>query len=303
MTPILEIDRISKQFARGRDKVAALKSVSLAIEPGDVFGLLGPNGAGKSTLLRIVLGLVRQSSGECHLFGRRMDRSPGALRRVGSLIDTTRLYPYLSGAETLDVLARTSGFRLGTEERRGLLARVGLREAAGRRVGDYSLGMKQRLGIATALIGSPELVILDEPTNGLDPTGIQDMRVLIRDIVNRDSVTVILSSHQLDEVQRICDRVAILDKGALIFSGSLADLLGDRRLIIDAEPLDLALKLVGAYGELCDGGVKIAITRQDAPSLLRELMSHGIRIYEARWIGGNLEDLFIAKTERQKNVG
>lgn len=301
MSVILEIDKITKEYFRGSKSVKALRSLSFSVQQGGVFGLLGPNGAGKSTLLRIVLDLIRPTSGQCRLFGLRVDQHPGILRRVGGLIETTRLYPFLSGAETLDVLARTSGVRLRRPDRDRLLWRVGLTEAGGRRIGEYSLGMKQRLGVASTLIGSPELVILDEPTNGLDPTGIQDMRALIRELVVRDGVTVILSSHQLDEVQRLCDHVAIIDKGELVANGTLSDLLGREYLLIDAEPHGEALSALGACAEPVDDRIKVAVSRTNAPSLLRDLIQRGVKIYEAKWIAGSLEELFISQTESRRN--
>lgn len=302
MTPVLEVDKVSKHYPSRRDPVVALRSLTLSVPAGGVFGLLGPNGAGKSTLLRIALGLIRPTSGECRLFGLRSSKHPEVFRRVGGLIETTRLYPFLTGEETLSVLARVSGLRLERRERDQLLCRVGLADAGRRRVGEYSLGMKQRLGVASAILGAPELIILDEPTNGLDPEGIQEMRGLIRELVDQKKSTIILSSHQLDEVQRLCDKVAIIEKGELVAYGALEDLLSNQEyLLIDAEPICDVLEVLSDRAELLDGRVKATVDRKMTPALLRDLMGRGIEIYEAKWIGRSLEELFIAKVEPRRN--
>ncbi len=177
-----------------------------------------------------------------------------------------------------------------------LLQRVGLTEAADRRIGGFSLGMKQRLGIAAALLGSPEIVILDEPTNGLDPEGMLEMRGLLRDLAERDGITVLLSSHLLDEVERVCDHVAILRRGRLAAQGKVSDLLHSDRLWLDAAPIDRVLARLGTRGTPEGGGVVAQIDREAAPTLIAALVADGVAIHEARWLRADLEEIFFAET-------
>lgn len=293
MSLILEAAAVSKRFGYGASAVHALSDLSVSVPKGGVYGLLGPNGAGKSTLLRIAMGLVRPTAGRVALFGEAV--SPASLRRVGGFIESPRFYPFLTAAETLTMVAMVSGIhRL---EPSALLERVGLGASAHRRVGGFSLGMKQRLGIATALVGSPELVILDEPTNGMDPAGIHEVRALVRQLADQDGVTVLLSSHLLDEVQRICDRVAILDKGRLSKEGSIDMLLdGGERLRIEATPMEAVLALLGDRGEREGPAVLASIGRDEAPAVIAALGAAGVQIYEARWTRRNLESVFFEQT-------
>lgn len=293
MAVILEAQAIGKRFGHGASAVHALSDLSLTVPMGGVYGLLGPNGAGKSTLLRIAMGLVRPTAGRMVLFGEAV--SPASLRRVGGFIESPRFYPFLTAAETLvtvALLADVPGF-----DPLAPLERVGLGGAAHRKVGGFSLGMKQRLGIAAALVGTPELVILDEPTNGMDPAGIQEVRALVRQLADRDGVTVLLSSHQLDEVQRICDRVAILDKGRLSKEGSIDMLLdGGERLRIEATPIEAVLEVLGARGKREGQAVLASIGRAEAPAVIATLTAKGVQIFEARWTRRDLETVFFEQT-------
>ncbi len=289
--PVIEARAVAKRYGA----VTALAGLDLHVPAGGVFGLLGPNGAGKSTLLRIILGLVRPSAGEIALFGG--PATPSALRRVGGFIESPRFHPYLTATQTLRSVALTTGIADADAER--LLDRVGLTEAAHRRVDGFSLGMKQRLGIACALIGSPELVILDEPTNGMDPAGIQDIRGLVRTIADRDGATVLLSSHLLDEVQRICDRVAILDRGRLVTSGPIGDLIGSgETLRISATPVEQVLAIAGGNARRDGDSVLVPLARADAPALVAALVGAGVAVEELRWVRGDLESLFFESTSR-----
>ena len=196
----------------------------------------------------------------------------------------------------LSASAGTSGGG-GGGDHDALLARVGLAGAADRAVSGYSLGMKQRLGIAAALVASPEILILDEPTNGLDPDGIVEIRQLVRTLADREGIAVLLSSHQLDEVERICDRVAILTQGRLAAEGRVDELLAaGERLWIDARPVEAVLARLGDRGAREDGGVAAIIDRSEAPALLAALTAEGVEIFEARWLRRDLESLFFAET-------
>jgi ABC-2 type transport system ATP-binding protein len=293
MSIALEADRLTKTYGA----VRALDDFSLAIPAGGVFGVLGPNGAGKSTLFRIALGLVRPTSGAVRLSGA----APGditALRKVGAMIETPRYPAYLTGRDTLTMLALESGLKHPNID--GWLERVGIAHAADRSTSGYSVGMKQRLGLAAAFFNKPELVILDEPTSGMDPAGIQEIRALIVDLAQREGVTVILASHQLDEVRRVCDRVAILSKGKVVAEGAVADLTaGEARLrITAASPIAQVLAVLGAKGVADGADAALAdIRREETPALIRALVEAGVEITEARWRDADLEGVYLRTLE------
>jgi ABC-2 type transport system ATP-binding protein len=295
VTTALETSGLGKTYGREARAVTALGALDISIPKGVVYGILGPNGAGKSTLLRIVLGLVRPSRGSFRLLGESAI-SATVLRRVGAMIEAPSLYPFLTARDMLHALARVSGFgELAHID--AVLARVGLSEAAHRRARTYSMGMRQRLALAAALLTRPELLILDEPTNGLDPAGIQEMRTLVRNLVDQDGVTIILSSHLLDEVQKVCDRVAILNRGQLIAEGKVSDLIAGRGgLFVAASPADRALALLGARARPHADGLIADITREAAPALIRDLVAAGIDVFEARWVTQSLEEVFLTET-------
>ncbi|WP_454715321.1 ABC transporter ATP-binding protein [Caulobacter segnis] len=298
MSIALEADRLTKTYGA----VRALDDFSLAIPAGGVFGVLGPNGAGKSTLFRIALGLVRPTSGVVRLSGA----APGditALRKVGAMIETPRYPAYLTGRDTLKMLALESGLKDPNID--GWLERVGIAHAADRSTSGYSVGMKQRLGLAAAFFNKPELVILDEPTSGMDPAGIQEIRALIVDLAQREGVTVILASHQLDEVRRVCDRVAILSKGKVVAEGAVADLTaGEARLRISAaSPIAQVLSVLGAKGVADGADAALAdIRRDEAPALIRALVEAGVEITEARWRDADLEGVYLRTLDQQGAV-
>lgn len=293
MSIALEADRLTKTYGA----VRALDDFSIAIPAGGVFGVLGPNGAGKSTLFRIALGLVRPTTGSARLFGA----APGditALRKVGAMIETPRYPAYLTGRDTLKMLALESGAKSADID--GWLERVGIAHAADRSTSGYSVGMKQRLGLAAAFFTKPELVILDEPTSGMDPAGIQEIRALIVDLAKREGVTVILASHQLDEVRRVCERVAILSKGKVVAEGGVAELTaGEARLrITAASPIAQVLSVLGAKGVADGADSALAdIRREDAPALIRALVEAGVEITEARWRDADLEGVYLRTLE------
>jgi ABC-2 type transport system ATP-binding protein len=202
--------------------LVAVDHVDLTVQAGDVYGYLGPNGAGKTTSLRMMLGLIRPTSGAVRLFGRDPLASVRAMDGVAGFVEEPRFYPYLSGRKNLELLAAFDGGEAAGQIDDALDV-VELRDRAGDRVGGYSHGMRQRLGIAAALLRQPQLLLLDEPTTGLDPVGMRDMRMLIRRLAG-DGITVMLSSHQLTEVEEVCNRVAIIRSGGVVFEGGLDDL-------------------------------------------------------------------------------
>ncbi len=229
-SPVIETSGLVKRFADAN----AVAGIDLSVPAGGVYGFLGPNGAGKTTTIRILVGLLWPTRGSSRIFGEAIEPGAPVLGRVGSLIERPAFYPYLSALENLHVFGTAHG--LGPDllvQRAGeALDRVGLTNAARRKVGGFSTGMRQRLALAAALISRPELVILDEPTNGLDPNGVVDVRELIASLA-ADGTTVFLSSHVLPEVEQLCDRVAILREGRIVAEGPTADLLavGERLFI------------------------------------------------------------------------
>lgn len=300
MTLALETSGLGKTYGRGGHAVTALHALDLSVPKGLVYGVLGPNGAGKSTLLRMVLGLVRPSRGAFSLLGESVV-GPATLRRIGAMIESPSLYPFLTARDMLRMAARMSGFNEpGRED--AVLERVGLTAAADRKARTFSMGMRQRLALGAALLARPELLILDEPTNGLDPAGIQEMRMLVRDLVEKDGVTIILSSHLLDEVQKVCDRVAILNHGKLIAEGTVAELVSGHSggLLLAVEPVEKALAIIGARARPHAGGVLVDIPRSEAPVLIHGLSSAGVSIFEARWLTQSLEDVFLSTTGGQQ---
>ena len=292
MLNVIETEDLDKRFAGGRKSVAALNRFSIRVPQGGVYGILGQNGAGKSTLFRIALGLVRPDAGTV----RVLDRQPGTasnLYEVGAMIETPHFFNFLTARQTLQMLAQLRGTRFAFQPE-SLLARVGLANAADRKVHGFSVGMKQRLGIACALISRPRLVILDEPTSGMDPIGIQEIRHLIRELAAKDGVTVVLASHQLEEVSKLCDRVAIMHQGSLRAEGQVATLLNGReRLRLIVQPIEHALALLNERAERDGDAVLAAIDRDDAPLLISSLVNTGTRVFEARWIKQSLEDVFL----------
>jgi ABC-2 type transport system ATP-binding protein len=290
--PAISFVAVDKRFGRGGASVQALDGLSLSVPKGSVYGLLGPNGAGKSTLLRILAGLLTADRGDVLIFGDKA--GPANRRRLGMLIESPTFYPFLTAREHLQMLARFTGTLSLVDP---ILRRIGLEKAADKAVSGFSLGMKQRLGIGCALIGQPEAIVLDEPTNGLDPDGILEMRALIDELAHRDGLTVLLSSHLLDEVQRVCDRVAILQHGRLVAEGAVADLLDrDGRFWISVETPEALLQQLGDRAEAGDGGVYVRIEREQVPDLVASLATAGMRIHEAKWVKPDLETVFLSQT-------
>jgi ABC-2 type transport system ATP-binding protein len=298
--PVIELANISKTYGRGAGGVRAVTDVSLSVRAGEVYGFLGPNGAGKSTTIRMLLGLITPSGGEVRLFGRPLREEPAVLRRVGSLVDGGNFYPFLSGRRNLEVLARTHGG--GHQRIDALLEQVGLAGDGHRKVKGYSTGMRQRLGVASALLGDPELVILDEPVNGLDAAGIQEMRFMIRRLAEEEGKAVFLSSHLLHEVQQVCDRVAIISKGAVVHESTIADLLRhEGGFRVEASPVEVAQAALSARWACSTEGTQLHVdaTREEIPDLVRRLVGAGADIYAIVPAERNLEEVFLSMTQAE----
>jgi ABC-2 type transport system ATP-binding protein len=284
-------------------EVLAVDHVDLNVRVGDVYGFLGPNGAGKTTTLRMALGLITPTEGTVELFGRDPMRAGArALEGVAGFVEAPRFYPYLSGRKNLELLAALDAN--GAAERIDeVLELVELTPRARHRVGGYSHGMRQRLGIAAALLRRPRLLILDEPATGLDPAGMRDMRSLIRRLAS-EGITVLLSSHQLPEVQELCDRVAIVDKGRVVYEGALADLrrqggAGYRlRSTDDSRALRIAREQAGIESPvLGEHGLAFQAEESHVGALSLALGGSGVGILSLTPELATLEDLFFRLTE------
>ena len=279
-SPAVWCSDLRKRYGRQ----TAVDGVSFTVDRGEVVGLLGPNGAGKTSVIKILLGLVRSDAGEVLLLGRPA-RDPRARARVGYLPELFRYQPWLSAAEVLALHVRLASVAVSAEEQHECLAVVGLADRAGDRVGGFSKGMQQRLGLAVALVARPQLVVLDEPTSALDPIGRADVRDLLLDLKAR-GVTVLLNSHLIGEVERVCDRVVILDKGKVVASGTLPELLGRRelRLQLDAVSAEAEARLAAA-GQLTRSGNSFTVTfpvdqdTTNVPDLVADLVGFGVRVH------------------------
>jgi ABC-2 type transport system ATP-binding protein len=292
--PIVVSDRLTKRYGAR----TVVDAVSLTVRRGEIYGFLGPNGAGKTTTLRMLLGLVRPTAGSAQVLGGPPG-DPWVLRRVGALIEGPGFYPYLSGRDNLRVLARYN--RLTDADVEQALDQVDLQARGGDTYKSYSLGMKQRLGVAAALLGEPDLLILDEPTNGLDPNGMADMRDLIRRLAGQGR-TVLLSSHLLGEVQQLCDRVGVIADGRLLTESTVAEFRGASSLLVRAEPLPLAEQVLadilgGAdLRRTADGELQVTTRPDRTPELVRALVAAGVDVHEVRSFERTLEEAFFELT-------
>jgi ABC-type multidrug transport system ATPase subunit len=290
---VIETRDLTKFYGNG---VRAVDRLNLTVRRGEVYGFLGPNGAGKTTTMQMLLGLVHATSGIATVLGRAPG-DPDSLVRVGAMVEEPAFYPHLSGRDNLRVVARLAG--LPEHRSDAVLAEVDLLGRAGDRFKTYSQGMRQRLGVAAALLKDPDLLILDEPTNGLDPAGMADMRALIRRLGSGDR-TVMLSSHLLGEVQHVCDRVGVIARG--IAEDTVNELRGRGSLLVRAEPLstawECAERLLGpGRVQEQDGTLRLDSHPADAARINRELVLAGVAVSELRPIERTLEDVFLQLTE------
>lgn len=310
--PLLLLDGLTKEFRRRttpwRSSVLrAVDDVSLRVERGDVFGFLGPNGAGKSTTLRMALGLIHPSAGRVAIGGHDLaTRRLEALRLVGGYVESPAFYPYLTGRENLDIFARLSG-PVAAGELDAALERVGLRGRDREPVRVYSHGMKARLGLAASLLPRPSLLVLDEPTDGLDPHGLREVRALIRALARDEGLTVFLSSHLLGEVENLCNRVAILERGRVILEGGLEALAQrHRRWRIVAEPAAAAEALLRARFGLeplreADGGWLVDLRAHAPEAIAAALAGAGLAVKTLAPESGWLDRLFLELTTTKES--
>jgi ABC-2 type transport system ATP-binding protein len=289
---MVEIDAISKSFTPGR---LAVDGVSFTVRRGEIFGLLGHNGAGKSTLLGCTLGMVYPDAGEVRIDGVSVQRDRNrALRKVGAIFEAPAFYDYLSGWQNLKILAALSGFTNRTEMAR-VVELVNLTDRIKNPVGTYSHGMRQRLALAQALLPSPEVLLLDEPTDGLDPEGIREFREFVLRLRDERGMTILFNSHLLAEVELLCDRVAIIKRGRLLYTGDGADLRQDsQRFAFEVDDWARLCAVVEPLGARADGDGHVLLPRDlDVAEVVAAAVRAGLKVREVRPHRETLEDLYL----------
>ena len=294
--PVIETTDLTKRFPA----VLAVDRVSLTVEQGQVFGFLGPNGSGKTTTIGMLMGIITPTAGRFRLFGAGAPRELLAARaRVGATLETPNFYPYLSGRDNLRIAAAIKG--VGQARIEECLEIVGLRGRGGHRFRTYSLGMKQRLALAATMLNDPELIVLDEPANGLDPKGMKEVRDIIRILAGRGK-TIFLSSHLLWEVERMCTHVSIVRKGRVVATGTVAEIVGGEvTAVVRAEDGDGLRAALEAYPEAAsvragDGGLVVALPSDDLAALNRYLAGQGVYVSHLARRHRSLEDAFMDLT-------
>jgi ABC-2 type transport system ATP-binding protein len=296
--PAVDATGLAKRFGT----VVAVDSVDLTVDTGEVHGLLGPNGAGKTTLLRMLFGLVRPDAGSVRLLGREPVRGTG-LEGVGGFVETPRFYPYLSAWRNLELLAAFDGGGISQDRISEVLDQVGLDHRRRHRVRTFSTGMGQRLGIAAALLRDPRLLILDEPTNGLDPAGIRDVRTLVRELA-AGGVTVLVTSHHMDDVEAMCDAVTILRSGRAVYDGTVAALRAQApdpahhlRTSDDRRAVALAADRAGLVVDADGDGLSVRAGRDALDAYVVALGAAGVAVRELVLRASSLETVFFRLTE------
>lgn len=304
MSVVIEIEHLSKQFT----EVRAVDDLSFSVQQGEVYGFLGQNGAGKSTTIRMLLALVRPTSGRIRILGKDMiSHKTEILRQVGAIIEKPDLYKYLTGLQNLSMMARLSGVHASEKQLMQQLERVGIADRAGSKVKTYSQGMKQRLGIACALVHNPQLIILDEPTNGLDPQGIADVRNLILHLSREEGKTIFVSSHLLHEIELVADSMLIIDKGKKIIEGKVEDLLHPADTLVVIQTQDDAktrhMLQQSSWQQWLKPGEEIVLSihRDEIPALARYLIQEGVQLISIQ-TKHSLENYFLSLTSANQHV-
>ena len=296
MIPVLKLNNVSKVY--GKKKV--VDSLSFSLFPGQVFGFIGPNGAGKSTTIKMICGLTSISGGSIFVDGYNVERCfKKAIANVGAVIESPQLYPYMTGYKNLKLFAKFYG-KKAVKRIPNIMKLTKMTGFANKKVSTYSLGMKQRLGIAQALLNKPKLLILDEPTNGLDPNGIKDIRNLIRTLAERENMAIIISSHNLAELQLVCDEIAVIDEGRLIGFKTMRELKqeldNNQRICFFVNYPNFAGQLImQKYKINCKVAgscVIVPINKQDSANVITYLTNKNIKIYKKRKITKSLEEVY-----------
>jgi ABC-type multidrug transport system ATPase subunit len=304
MASIIQVDNLSKQFKDFK----AVDNLSFTVNEGDIYGFLGQNGAGKSTTIRMLLTLIKPTGGDINFFGKKLSTHRSEiLSKVGAVIEKPDLYKYLSAYDNLSVFARMSGIKADRQLLMNQLQLVGLEARAKDKVATFSQGMKQRLGIAVALVHDPAIIVLDEPTNGLDPQGIADMRNLIMRLSREMGKTVLISSHLLSEIEVIANRMIIINRGKKIVEGNVAELLDPAHTVVDIETSDNAaakkqlLQTKWATFLQPDAALELMMDRDDVPQLIQDLVAMDIKLFSVN-ASHSLENYFLSLTTQPGNV-
>ncbi|MBL7702378.1 MAG: ABC transporter ATP-binding protein [Ferruginibacter sp.] len=305
MASIIQVSNLSKQFK----DIHAVEDLSFTVEEGDVYGFLGQNGAGKSTSIRMLLTLIKPTAGSISIFGKDLSTNRNEiLKQVGAVIEKPDLYKYLSAYDNLAIFAKMSGIKADKKLLMDQLKMVGLDERANSKVKTFSQGMKQRLGIAVALIHNPRLIILDEPTNGLDPQGIADMRNLILQLSREMGKTIVVSSHLLSEIELVANRMLIIHKGKKIVEGKVAELLDPSRSLVQIETSDntatrekLQQTKWSSSLQNKEGKLQLKMNKEDVPQLIAELVAMQVQVISVDPMH-SLEDYFLSLTTQPGHV-
>lgn len=301
MNNILEIKNVSKKIG----KKQILKDISLEIKEGEIFGFVGPNGAGKTTLIKTMLGLYKQDTGSIKIGDYDVNKDfEKAMSLIGCIIENPEMYDYLSGKDNLLFYSKISN-EMDLEALNKIVKTVKLEDRINNKVKTYSLGMRQRLGLAGALISKPKLLVLDEPTNGLDPLGIKELRDFLKKISKENNMAVFVSSHILSEIELMCDRIAIIDNGEIIEQKDLSKIETNEeiQILLEVDNIPLASKTLDKLGykyKEIKGKLKVKLALDKIPSLNKSLVLEDINIYEIKKVRKTLEDEFIEKTKGTK---
>jgi len=279
---------------------AVLQQINLQVPTGSIYGFLGPNGAGKTTTLRLLLGLVKKQQGEILIFDKPLEKNRvGILKQTGSLIESPSLYGHLTAMENLALLQKI--YRCPRKNMLEVLHLVGLENTGNKKTGQFSLGMKQRLGIALALLHNPELLVLDEPTNGLDPNGMIEIRSLLLKLNQQQGITILLSSHLLAEIEKLVSHVGVINKGAMMFQGTLEALKNKQQenvsIVFETNNISQTMQVIrdnNLVPEMAEGKVIIpAASKNITAKIIQQLINNGIEVYEAGIIKNDLETIFM----------
>jgi ABC-2 type transport system ATP-binding protein len=301
---VIQVNQLSKHFG----KIKAVNDITFQVNKGDVFGFLGPNGAGKTTTMGMLLGLINPTSGEGLILGKSILKEQHLIKpQIGAIIENPSFYPYMSAIDNLKAMFYASGLKPNLKIITERLELVGLGDRAKSKFKTYSLGMKQRLGLAAILLTNPDIIFLDEPNNGLDPAGQKEIRELILNLVKTQNKTVFISSHQLMEVEKICNRIAVVQKGKIVKTGNMQDLLRtDQGVYLQVQDTEKATKLFQLKGLIAETSTErnfnlfVKVEFKSIPDALKILVDNDCFVYAVEPYKLSLEDLFLELTEVKK---
>lgn len=305
MNTVLELENVTKVLGKKK----AVDNISFKVYEGEIFGFLGPNGAGKTTTIKMITGLLKVSQGEIFISGKNVKTDfENALKNVGGIIENPEMYGYLTGMDNLKLYAKMHG-DIDKNRINEVVNMVKLENRINEKVKTYSLGMRQRLGVAQALLHKPKLLILDEPTNGLDPMGIKELRQTLRELAKSDGLSVLVSSHLLSEMELMCDRFGIIDQGKIIDIKSLGEIKKDKAkgietYLLDVDPVDDALRIIqdmGITSSKGENGIIVQCTRANTLEINKRLLEKGIDIYPGSIVTKSLEEEFMEVTKGSKD--